>query len=67
MDTRLIVLGAALAACFVIALASRHKGPSFETVEAVSEAVLEERARLATEHNPYMRKGTTRRPLNYAA
>ena len=57
MNTRLIVLGGVLAVFFALALVVRSaQGPKSETVGAVPQAVLEERARLATEHNPYMRK-----------
>jgi hypothetical protein len=56
MNTRLMVLGGVLAAFFVMALAASNvKAPSVET-GSVPQAILEERARLATEHNPYMRK-----------
>jgi hypothetical protein len=56
MNTRLIVLGGVLAVFFALALVMRSaQGPKSETVGAIPQAVLEERARLATEHNPYMR------------
>jgi hypothetical protein len=57
MNTRLIVLGGILAVFFALAAVMRSAiGPKRETVRAVPHAVLEERARSATEHNPYMRK-----------
>ena len=57
MNTRLIVLGGILAVFFALAAVMRSAiGPKREAVGAVPHAVLEERARLATEQNPYMRK-----------
>jgi hypothetical protein len=56
MNTRLIVLGGILAVFFGLAAVARSAiGPKRETVGAAPQAILEERARLATEHNPYMR------------
>jgi hypothetical protein len=57
MNTRLMVLGGVLVAFFALALAASNvREPGVETVGSVPQAILEERARLATEHNPYMRK-----------
>ncbi len=55
MNTRLMVLGGVLVVFFALAFMGRTvKGP--QRVGEVPQAVLEERARLATEHNPYMRR-----------